>query len=130
MQTPVEVISLWSDDIEVTSVKAGENVKAKLKGVEEEDVSPGFVLCDAPSPCRTGRIFDAQVVIIEHKSIICAGYSAICHIHTVAEEVSVVVRMQLIFFPNSVQFFSFVIRITFGRPSSVLLTRNLEKKVK
>lgn len=26
---------------------------------------------------------------MEHKSIICAGYSAVCHIHTVAEEVSV-----------------------------------------
>lgn len=30
-----------------------------------------------------------QVVILEHKSIICAGYSAVCHIHSVAEEVTV-----------------------------------------
>ena len=29
------------------------------------------------------------MVILEHRSIICAGYSAVCHIHTVAEEVSV-----------------------------------------
>ena len=28
-------------------------------------------------------------MILEHRSIICAGYSAVCHIHTVAEEVSV-----------------------------------------
>ena len=33
--------------------------------------------------------FCAQVVILEHKSIICAGYSAVCHIHSVAEEVTV-----------------------------------------
>ncbi|KAG8282987.1 Eukaryotic peptide chain release factor GTP-binding subunit ERF3A [Homalodisca vitripennis] len=88
-RTPVVVDQLWSDDEEVTSVGPGENIKVKLKGIEEEDVSPGFVLCDPSAPARTGRIFDAQVVILEHKSIICAGYSAVMHIHCVAEEVTV-----------------------------------------
>ncbi|KAF4523794.1 hypothetical protein B566_EDAN013351 [Ephemera danica] len=88
-RTPVIVDQLWSDDEEVTAVSSGENVKIKLKGIEEEDVSPGFVLCDASNPTKTGRIFDAQVVILEHKSIICAGYSAVMHIHCVAEEVTV-----------------------------------------
>lgn len=80
---------LWSDDDEVLQVVPGENVKIKVKGVEEEDVSPGFVLCDASKPICIGRIFDAQVVILEHKSIICAGYSAVMHIHCAAEEVTV-----------------------------------------
>lgn len=88
-RTSVIVDQLWSDDDEVTSVGPGENVKIKVKGIEEEDVSPGFVLCDPTNPIRTGRIFDAQVVILEHKSIICAGYSAVMHIHCVAEEVTV-----------------------------------------
>jgi len=57
----VIVDQIWSDDEEVTSVSSGENVKIKLKGIEEEDVSPGFVLCDANNPTKTGRIFDAQV---------------------------------------------------------------------
>lgn len=60
-----------------------------LQGIEEEDVSPGFVLCDASNPIKTGKIFDAQLVILEHKSIICAGYSAVMHIHCAAEEVTV-----------------------------------------
>ncbi|CAH2236772.1 eukaryotic peptide chain release factor GTP-binding subunit ERF3A isoform X1 [Pararge aegeria] len=85
----VTVDQLWSDDIEVTSIGPGENVKVKLKGIEEEDVSPGFVLCDTGDPITTGRVFDAQVVILEHKSIICAGYSAVMHIHCAAEEVTV-----------------------------------------
>ncbi|KAL0279678.1 UNVERIFIED_CONTAM: hypothetical protein PYX00_001182 [Menopon gallinae] len=88
-RTPVIVDQLWSDDDEVTAVGPGENVKVKLKGIEEEDVSPGFVLCDSSNPTKTGRVFDAQVVILEHKSIICAGYSAVMHIHCVAEEVTV-----------------------------------------
>ena len=33
-----------------------------------------------------------QVVILEHKSIICAGYSAVLHIHNVVEECTFVVR--------------------------------------
>ncbi|KAH8413540.1 hypothetical protein KR009_012233 [Drosophila setifemur] len=88
-RTQVAVDQLFSDDYEVTSVGPGENVKIKLKGIEEEDVSPGFVLCDAATPIKTGKIFDAQVVILEHKSIICAGYSAVMHIHCAAEEVTV-----------------------------------------
>ncbi|KAJ8681665.1 hypothetical protein QAD02_017457 [Eretmocerus hayati] len=88
-RTAVVVDQLWSDDEEVTSVGPGENVKIKLKGIEEEDVSPGFVLCDNNEPIKTGKVFDAQVVILEHKSIICAGYSAVMHIHCAAEEVTV-----------------------------------------
>lgn len=55
------VDQLWSDEDEVTIVGPGENVKIKLKGVEEEDISSGFVLCDPTNTCKTGRIFDAQV---------------------------------------------------------------------
>lgn len=84
---------LLSDDDEVNRIVPGENVKVKVKGVEEEDVSPGFVLCDAANPIHTGRVFDAQLVILEHKSIICAGYSAVMHIHCAAEEVTVKVML-------------------------------------
>ena len=53
---------MWSDDDEVTSVVGGENVKIKLKGgIEEEDVLPGFVLCEANNLCTVGKVFDAQV---------------------------------------------------------------------
>ncbi|KAI4456710.1 translation factor [Holotrichia oblita] len=94
-RTLVIVDQLLSDDDEVNQVVPGENVKIKLKNVEEEDVSPGFVLCDAANPIRIGKVFDAQVVILEHKSIICAGYSAVMHIHCAAEEVTVKVSRLL-----------------------------------
>ncbi len=54
-----------------------------------QDVTSGFVLCTPDNLCHTGKVFDAQIVIMEHKSIICAGYSAVMHIHTCAEEVSI-----------------------------------------
>ncbi|CAE1163475.1 ERF3 [Acanthosepion pharaonis] len=88
-KVPVKIMQLWSDDIETDAASAGENVKIKLQGVEEEDVSPGFVICSPENVCHTGKTFDAQIVILEHKSIICAGYSAILHIHACAEEVTI-----------------------------------------
>lgn len=85
----VKIMQLWSYDEETDEVHPGENVKCKVSGIEEEDVSPGFVICALDAPCNTGRIFDAKIVILEHKSIICAGYSAVLHLHTVAEEVTI-----------------------------------------
>jgi peptide chain release factor subunit 3 len=60
-KTQVIVDQLWSDEDEVTAIGPGENVKIKLKGVEEEEVSSGFILCDPNNPCTVGRVFDAQV---------------------------------------------------------------------
>lgn len=85
----VEVLNLWLDEDEVNFCGTGENVKIKLKGIEEEEVTPGFVLCDLSFPCNVGKTFDAQVVILEHKSIICPGYSAVLHMHTAVEEVTI-----------------------------------------
>jgi len=85
----VKVDQLWSDDIEVTGVQSGENIKCKLKGIEETDVTPGFVLCCPTNPIKTGRVFDAQVVMLDVKSIICAGYSCILHLQAMSEEVTI-----------------------------------------
>ncbi len=39
-----------------------------------------------------------QIVIIEHKSIICPGYNAVLHIHTCIEEVQITVMAAKFFF--------------------------------
>ncbi|XP_071105917.1 eukaryotic peptide chain release factor GTP-binding subunit ERF3A-like isoform X1 [Haliotis cracherodii] len=85
----VKVMQIWSDEYDVDDAMPGENVKLKLAGVEEEDVSPGFVLCPPDNPCHTGRTFDAQIVMLELKSIVCAGYSCVLHIHSASEEVTI-----------------------------------------
>jgi len=85
----VEVMQIWLDEDEVESAMAGDNVKLKLKNIEEEDVSPGFVLCDPKEPCKVGKKFLAQVRILEYKSIICSGFKAVMHINAAAEEVEI-----------------------------------------
>lgn len=38
------------------------------------------------------KLSPLQIVIIEHKSIICPGYNAVLHIHTCIEEVQITVK--------------------------------------
>ncbi|XP_060028941.1 eukaryotic peptide chain release factor GTP-binding subunit ERF3A isoform X2 [Erinaceus europaeus] len=92
----VEVLGILSDDVETDSVAPGENLKIRLKGIEEEEILPGFILCDLNNLCHSGRTFDAQIVIIEHKSIICPGYNAVLHIHTCIEEVEITALICLV----------------------------------
>lgn len=56
------MIQCWSDEADTDQVFAGDNVKLKLKGVEDTDILAGFVICsvDRP-PCVVGKIFDAEV---------------------------------------------------------------------
>lgn len=85
----VEVLGIMRVEEEVPAAFSGDNIKLKLRGVEEEDILPGFVLCEPSLPCHVGSKFEAQIVILEHKSIICAGYGAVLHIHNVVEEVQI-----------------------------------------
>ena len=92
-----EVQSLWiegsSEEGRLANVaKPGENVRVRLKGISENDVHKGFVMCDE---C-TGHgvtVFDARVQFLEllkHRQIVTAGYTAVMHCHTAAEECSII----------------------------------------
>ena len=80
---------------EVPSALAGDNIRIRLRGVEEDEVQVGFVLTDARKPVRAVTQFQAQLVILEHKNIICAGYGAVLHVHTMAEEITLTVSTML-----------------------------------
>jgi peptide chain release factor subunit 3 len=88
----VEVAAIYNEiEAEVSQALCGDNVRVRLRGVEDEEVSPGFVLTSPLKPVHAVRQFEAQLAILEHKSIICAGYSAVMHIHTLGEEVTLAV---------------------------------------
>lgn len=90
----VEVAAIYNEmEDEVNQALCGDNVRIRLRGVEDEDISPGFVLTSPSKPVHAVRHFEAQLAILEHKSIICAGYSAVMHIHTLSEEVTLSVSL-------------------------------------
>ncbi len=84
------------EDVEIPMAKNGDNIRMRLKNVEEEDVLSGFVICSRKNPVHTVTAFEAQLRIVEYKSIMCAGYSAVMHAHTLTEEVTLSVRFYYI----------------------------------
>ncbi|KDE08186.1 hypothetical protein MVLG_01665 [Microbotryum lychnidis-dioicae p1A1 Lamole] len=88
-KTPVTVTGINNEmEEEVPLALCGDNVRVRLRGVEDEDVFVGFVLSSVEQPVHTVTHFEAQLVIVDHKNIICAGYGAVMHVHTLSEEVA------------------------------------------
>ncbi|KAI9451768.1 eukaryotic polypeptide chain release factor 3 [Lactarius psammicola] len=85
----VEIAAIYNElEEEVNLAVSGDNVRIRLRGVEDDDISPGFLLTSLQKPVHAVRQFEAQLAVLDHKNIICAGYSAVMHVHTLAEEVT------------------------------------------
>ncbi|KAH7345134.1 eukaryotic polypeptide chain release factor 3 [Rhizoctonia solani] len=88
-KTNVEVAAIYNEmEEEINFAYSGDNVRLRIRGVDDEDITPGFVLTSPSRPVHAVTQFEAELVILEHKNIICAGYSAVMHVHTLAEEVN------------------------------------------
>ena len=78
---------------EADIAEPGDNIRLMVKGMDESDARPGFILCPIPHPVHSARIFDAQIKILEYKSIICPGFKCVLHIHSIVEDVTITVRL-------------------------------------
>lgn len=88
----VKVTTIWRDEKEVNAARPGENLRLRVAGVEEEDISAGFVVSSRFSLVPVVTQFEAQVAILdllEHKPILAGGYRAVLHIHSIVEECEV-----------------------------------------
>lgn len=85
----VLVDALMLEGTDSQAAEPGDVVRLRLKGVEEEDVRVGFVLCSPNDLVSYSNSFTAILIILEHPSIICAGYSAVLHIHAAVEEMTI-----------------------------------------
>jgi peptide chain release factor subunit 3 len=90
----IEVAAIYNEIEEVQIAVSGDNVRIRPRGAEDDDISPGFVLTSVNKPVHAVRQFEAQLTILDHKNIICAGYSAVMHVRTLAEEVTLSVSSQ------------------------------------
>ena len=94
--TNVEVSAIFNElEEEIPAAICGDNVRVRLKGVDDEDISTGFVLTSPSNPVHAVRQFEAQLAILDHRNIICAGYTAVMHVHTLSEEVTLAVSFSL-----------------------------------
>jgi peptide chain release factor subunit 3 len=97
-KTQVKVVAIYCDESKVRRAGPGENLRVRLSGIEEDDISSGFVLSSVANPIHGVSEFVAQLQILEltENAIFTAGYKAILHIHSVVEEGEIVELMQQI----------------------------------
>ncbi|GAU16275.1 hypothetical protein TSUD_299070, partial [Trifolium subterraneum] len=88
----VKVVAIYIDENRVKRAGPGENLRVRVSGVEEEDISSGFVLSSTASPIPAVTEFVAQLSILEllDNAIFTAGYKAMLHVHSIVEECEVI----------------------------------------
>lgn len=85
----VEVSALYGEtEEELQIAQSGDQVRMRLRGVEEEDIFPGFVLCSPKRLVHCVTAFEAQIRILDLKSILSAGFNCVMHVHSAIEEVT------------------------------------------
>jgi len=87
-KTIISIEGVYTEaDEEMAVATSGDQVRLRIKGVEEEDISIGFVLCSPKHPVHVVNSFEAQVAIIELKNLLTSGYACVMHVHTAVVEV-------------------------------------------
>ncbi|KAL1902022.1 translation termination factor GTPase eRF3 [Ceratocystis pirilliformis] len=85
----VEVSALYTEtEDEVQIAQCGEQVRVRLRNIEEEEVQPGFVLCSPKRLVHNVTSFEAQIKILELKTILTSGFNCVLHVHAAIEEVT------------------------------------------
>ncbi|KAH6679406.1 P-loop containing nucleoside triphosphate hydrolase protein [Halenospora varia] len=90
----VDVAALYGEtEEEVNMAQCGDQVRLRLRGIEEEDILPGFVLCSPKRLVHCVSAFEAQIRVLELKSILSAGFNCVMHVHSAIEEVTFAVLL-------------------------------------
>ncbi|KAK4242785.1 P-loop containing nucleoside triphosphate hydrolase protein [Achaetomium macrosporum] len=85
----VEVAAAYGEtEDEVAIAQCGDQVRLRLRGIEEEEILPGFVLCSPKRLVHNVSQFEAQIRILDLKSILTAGFNCVLHVHAAIEEVT------------------------------------------
>jgi len=85
----VEAAAIYGEqEDEMQVLQCGDQVRMRLKGIEEEDILPGFVLCSPKRLVHCVAEFEAQIRILELKSILTSGFNCVLHVHSAIEEVT------------------------------------------
>lgn len=85
----VEVAAIYGEtEEEIPVAQSGDQIRIRLRGIEEEDILPGFVLCSPKRLVHTVTSFEAQIRILDLKNILSAGFNCVMHVHSAIEEVT------------------------------------------
>ena len=77
-----EVKTIEMHHQEVERAEPGDNVGFNVRGVGSDDIRRGDVAGPADDPPSVAETFQAQIVVMQHPSVITAGYTPVVHAHT------------------------------------------------
>lgn len=60
----------------------GDNVGFNVRGVGKTDIKRGDVISHVNTPATVAKEFTAQIIVLNHPSVISKGYTPVFHIHT------------------------------------------------
>jgi len=67
---------------QVAQANAGDNVGFNVRGVGKQDIRRGDVCGDPAHPPTVAEEFTAQIVVLNHPSVMAPGYTPVFHCHT------------------------------------------------
>jgi len=67
---------------QMQSAQPGDNVGFNVRGIGKKDIARGDVIGGADNPPTVATEFTAQMVVLNHPTVITIGYTPVFHIHT------------------------------------------------
>lgn len=80
VQGEVKTIEMHHEQLQ--TAEPGDNVGFNVRGIELKDIARGDVLGPVSNPPTVATEFTAQIVVLNHPTVITVGYTPVFHIHT------------------------------------------------
>lgn len=77
-----EVKSIEMHHEQVQEAIPGDNVGFSVKGIDKKDIARGDVLGKPDNPPTVVTEFTAQIIVLNHPSVMTVGYTPVFHVHT------------------------------------------------
>ncbi len=77
-----EVKSIEMHHEQMTEARPGDNIGFNVRGIGKKDIARGDVLGHTDKVPTVASEFTAQIVVLNHPSVITIGYTPVFHIHT------------------------------------------------
>ena len=77
-----EVKSIEMHHEQLQQAEPGDNIGFNLRGIEKKDIARGDVLGHVSHPPTVATEFTAQMVVLNHPTVITVGYTPVFHVHT------------------------------------------------
>ena len=67
---------------QLTEADPGDNIGFNVRGIEKKDIARGDVLGHVSHPPSVATEFTAQIIVLNHPTVITVGYTPVFHVHT------------------------------------------------